>query len=200
MTPQALRVLRTYKNLEIPIAGDYTIDPAHTSVEFVARNFVITKVRGRFIDVSGTITVGDEPQDSHVEALISVASLATGNDQRDRHLRSADFFDVARYPNITFASTSITGTPMGTWVVTGDLTIRDITRPVSLDVAFDGASRGLRESEHIVFSTATEVNRDDWRLGWNAPAGTGGAVIGKHVRIELNVQAMAADRVAVGDK
>jgi polyisoprenoid-binding protein YceI len=187
-------MLRTYNDRELPVAGEYTIDASHTSVEFIARNLVITKVRGRFVNVSGIITIGDEPERSRVDVAINVASLTTGNTQRDRHLRSADFFDTARYPSITFTSTSVKANASRTWTVTGDLTIRDTTRPISFDVTFEGAKRAPQGREHIVFSAETEVEREDWGLGWNAPLETGGVLIGKQVRIELNVEAVASPR------
>src|SRR3954470_12471627 len=104
---QTLSILRTHDDREIPTAGEYTIDPAHTSVEFVGRHLMITKVRGRFRAVTGTITIDEVPERSHVEVEIDVASLDTGNADRDAHLRSADFFDADQYPTISFRSTSV---------------------------------------------------------------------------------------------
>ena len=139
MSDRAVSVLRTQDDRVIPVAGVYEIDGAHTSVEFVGRHLMITKVRGRFSDVRGKITIGEEPQDSHVEVEIGATSLNTGNADRDAHLRSADFFDVERYPTITFRSTAVTAQPDATWELVGDLTVRDTTREVSLQVDFDGA-------------------------------------------------------------
>src|SRR3954447_16115220 len=107
MAQPALSVLRTYNRREIPAAGSYAIDPAHASVEFVGRHLMITKVRGRFPQVSGTITIDDQPERSHVEGEREVASVAPGNPDRDGHLRSADFFDAETYPTITFRSTNV---------------------------------------------------------------------------------------------
>jgi polyisoprenoid-binding protein YceI len=120
--------LRTHDDREIPVAGEYAIDPAHTSVEFVGRHLMITKVRGRFTEVSGTITVAEEPERSHVEVALKVSSLDTGHADRDIHLRSADFFGAGRYPDITFRSTKVEPGSSGTWAVTGDLTVRDGAR------------------------------------------------------------------------
>ena len=139
MSARTVSILRSHDDRLVPVAGVYEIDGAHTSVEFVARHLMITKVRGRFSDVRGRITIAEEPEDSHVEADIGTASLSTGNDDRDTHLRSGDFFDVERYPTITFRSTSVRAVSDGTWEVVGDLTVRDTTRPVTLQVDFDGA-------------------------------------------------------------
>jgi len=196
MAQQALTVLRSYDRREIPVAGTYGIDPSHTSVEFVGRHLMITKVRGRFPDVSGTITIDDDPALSHVEVVLEVATVDTGNADRDNHLRSADFFDAERYPTITFRSTNVKEGPAGTWNVTGDLTVREITRPVTLEVDFDGASVSPLGDERIAFSAATEVDREAWGITWNVALETGGVLVGKKVRIELNVQAVAGPGVS----
>jgi polyisoprenoid-binding protein YceI len=191
---QQLSVLRTLDNREIPAPGEYTIDPAHSSVEFIGRHLMITKVRGRFPEVSGTITVDDEPERSHVEVEIQVATLETGNAQRDAHLRSADFFDAEQYPTITFRSTQVDAGDSGTWMVTGDLTVRDVSRPVTLEVDFDGANASPMGDERIAFSAAADIEREDWGLTYNVALETGGWLVGTRVRIELNVQAVASPR------
>ena len=194
MTPRLLSVLRTHDDREIPVAGEYAIDPMHTSVEFIGRHLMITKVRGRFREVSGTITVDEEPERSHVEVELTVASVDSGDRTRDGSLRSPDFFDVEKYPSITFRSTKVEAGASGAWEVTGDLTVRDITRPVTLEVDFDGANLLPNGEERIAFSAATEINREDWGLTWNMALETGGVLVGKKVRIELNVQAVASPR------
>jgi polyisoprenoid-binding protein YceI len=188
-----LSIVRTHDDRDIPVAGAYAIDPAHTSVEFVGRHLMITKVRGRFPDVSGTITIDDEPERSHVEVEIGVASIDTGNADRDSHLRSADFFDVDTYPTMSFRSTKVEASGSGTWLVSGHLTVRDVTHPVTLQVDFDGAGGSPFGDERISFSATTEVDREDWGLTWNVALETGGVLVGKKVRIELNVQAVAAE-------
>lgn len=188
---RTLGLVRTHDERDIPVAGVYTIDPAHTSVEFVARHLMITKVRGRFRELSGTITIDQEPERSHVEVEIDVASVDTGDNDRDQHLRSADFFNVADHPRMSFTSTSVMASDSATWHVTGDLTVRGVTRPVMLQVDFDGASTSPAGDERIAFSAATEVDREDWGLAWNMGLEAGGVVVGKRVRIELNVQAVA---------
>jgi polyisoprenoid-binding protein YceI len=192
MSSQTVSVLRTRDDRVVPVAGVYQIDGAHTAVEFIGRHLMITKVRGRFSDVRGQITIEDEPTKSHVEVEIGVASVSTGNGQRDAHLRSGDFFDVERYPTITFASTGVKPLRDNTWEVVGDLTVHGTTRPVTLQVDFDGGGASPFGDERIGFSAAAEVNREDFGLTWNVALETGGFLVGKSARIELAVQAIAA--------
>jgi polyisoprenoid-binding protein YceI len=117
--------------------------------------------------------------------------VSTGNADRDTHLRSPDFFDVDKFPHITFRSTKVEADKSGTWAVTGDLTVRDVTRPVTLQVDFDGASGSPMGDERVGFTAATEVDREDWGLTWNMALETGGVLVGKKIRIELNVEAVA---------
>lgn len=196
MSDQTVTVLRTRAERVIPVAGVYDIDAAHTSVEFVGRHLMITKVRGRFTDVRGRITVGEQPEDSHVEVEIAASSLSTGHPDRDNHLKSADFFDVEHYPTITFKSTKATPQPGGAWELVGDLTVRDTTRPVSLQVEFDGADASPMGDQRVGFSAATDINREDFGLTWNMALESGGLLVGKVVRIELAVQAVALGAAA----
>src|SRR5207248_9663659 len=197
MSKQALTVLRTRDDRLIPVAGVYELDAAHTSVEFVGRHLMITKVRGRFSDVRGRITIDDEPTKSHVEVEIGVASVSTGNDDRDAHLKNADFFDVEHYPTMTFASTGVKPVGDNTWDLLGDLTVHGTTKPVTLQVEFDGGGASPMGDERIGFSAATEVDREDFGLTWNVALETGGLLVGKSARIELAVQAIAAAKAAV---
>jgi polyisoprenoid-binding protein YceI len=181
---------REYEGGVVPAPGVYDIDAKHTSVEFVARHLMITKVRGRFDDVSGTITVAEVPEDSSVDVKIGATSVRTGEDQRDSHLRSADFFDTDTHPTWTFRSTAV-ARHGDQWKVTGDLTIRDVTRPVVLDVEFDGANITPWGTSALGFSASTEIDREAWGLTYNQVLETGGVMVGKKVRIELNVEAIA---------
>src|SRR5438874_5046617 len=192
MSSQTVSVLRTRDDRVIPVAGVYEIDGAHTSVEFIGRHLMITKVRGRFSDVHGQITIADEPEDSHVEVEIGVASVSTGNDDRDAHLKSGDSFDVEHYPTIAFASTAVRPLREDTWELVGDLTVHGTTRPITLQVDFDGGGASPMGDERIGFSAATEVDREDFGLTWNVTLETGGILVGKTARIELAVQAIAA--------
>src|SRR2546427_3311251 len=197
MSSQTVSVLRTRDDREILVAGVYEIDGAHTSVEFVGRHLMITKVRGRFSAVRGQITIDEEPTKSHVEVEIGVASVSTGNGDRDTHLKSGDFFDVEHYPTITFASTGVKPLRDNTWELAGDLTVHGTTKPVTLQVDFDGGGASPMGDERIGFSAATEVNREDFGLTWNVALETGGLLVGKTARIELSVQAIAAAKAAV---
>ena len=192
MTSRTVSVLRTHDDRVIPVPGVYAIDGAHTSVEFVGRHLMITKVRGRFTDVRGQITIGEEPEASHVEVEIGAGSLSSGNADRDAHLKNADFFDVERYPTITFRSTDVRALRDNTWELVGDLTVRDTTRQVTLQVDFDGADVSPFGDERIGFSAATDLDREDFGLTWNMALETGGLLVGKTARIELSVQAIAA--------
>jgi polyisoprenoid-binding protein YceI len=196
MSDRTVSVLRTHDDRVIPVAGVYDIDGAHTSVEFVGRHLAITKVRGRFSDVRGRITIGEDPEESHVEVEIGAASLSTGNADRDAHLRSEDFFAVEHYPTIAFRSTAVTALPDNTWELVGDLTVRDTTKPVTLQVDFDGADISPIGDERVGFSAATDINREDFGLTWNMALETGGLLVGKTARIELAVQAIAGSEAA----
>ena len=176
---------------EVPAAGNWQIDRSHTSVEFVARHLMIAKVRGRFTDVAGTIEIGDVPEQSSAHVTIQAASIATGDDGRDAHLRSADFLDVERFPTLEFHSSKVTKEG-SQWLLAGDLTIRDATRPVVLEVEFDGAATDPWGNSKIAFTATTQVNREDFGLTWNAPLEAGGVVVGPKVRIDLNVEAVRA--------
>ncbi len=189
---RTISVLRTVDDRQVPRAGEYVIDPAHTSVEFVVRHMMISNVRGRFREVSGTITVDEMPERSHVEVEFRAASVDTGIGERDRHLRSPDFFDAERHPTIRFRSTKVEPGPSGFWDVTGDLTILDVTRPVILEVAFEGANASATGGERIAFTAAADVNREDWGLIWNQALEAGSVLVGKMARIDVNVEAVSS--------
>jgi polyisoprenoid-binding protein YceI len=181
---------RQHNGTVVPAPGVYDIDAKHTSVEFVARHLMITKVRGRFDDVAGTITVADVPEQSSVEVTIGASSVRTGEDQRDAHLRSGDFFDVEKHPQWTFKSTGVEQAGEQ-WKVTGDLTIAGVTKSVVLDVEFDGANITPWGTSALGFSASTEIDREQWGLSYNQVLETGGVMVGKKIRIELNVEAVA---------
>ena len=183
-------LVRTHEGREIPHPGTYELDRGHSGVEFVARHLMISKVRGRFAEFDGRIDIAEVPQDSSVEVTVQAASVDSGEPTRDGHLRSPDFFDVERYPTIKFRSTRVEPDKSGTWKVQGDLTVRDITKPVTLTVDFDGATRDPWGNERLGFAASTELDREEWGLTWNQPLETGGFLVGKKVRIELGVEAI----------
>lgn len=176
---------------EVPglVAGTWTLDPVHSEVGFTARHLVVAKVRGRFTTFSGAITVGANPLDSTVTATIDANSVVTGDENRDAHLRSADFFEVDKHPEITFHSTSVH--PKGSdFVVTGDLTIHGVTHSVDLALEFNGVSPDPWGGTRAGFSAATEISRKDYGLEFNIPIEGGGVVVGDKVKINLEIEAV----------
>jgi polyisoprenoid-binding protein YceI len=183
----------TIEGIEIPEPGDWQLDPVHTSVEFVARHLMVTKVRGKFTDVSGTIHLAEEPAESWVEAKIDPVSVETGDEQRDAHLRSPDFFDVERYQDITFRSTEVEGSSPSHFLVHGDLSVHGITRPVALEVEYHGVTSDPWGGRRAGFSASTELNREDFDLTWNIALEAGGVVVGKKIRLEFEIEAVHQD-------
>jgi polyisoprenoid-binding protein YceI len=168
----------------------YALDPAHTTVEFVVRHLMITKVRGRFTAFDGQVELepgSDLP--TVIRATIDAASIDTREDQRDEHLRSADFLEVEKYPKLTFESTRIDGTP-DEFQIDGKLTIHGVTRDVTLTGTFEGRMTDPWGGTRVGYSATTAINRKDYGLTWNAALETGGVVVGDEVRIELNVEAL----------
>ena len=174
----------------LPEAGLYEIDPTHSAVDFVVRHLVAAKVRGGFKSFSGSIVIGDTPEQSSVNVEIDVASITTGVDDRDAHLRSADFFDVGNHPTATFASTSVSPRGGSDYAVTGDLTIAGVTRSVDLDLEYAGAVADPWGNSRVVFSATTEINREDFGLTWNQALETGGVMVSKNAKIEIDVEAV----------
>jgi polyisoprenoid-binding protein YceI len=178
---------RTVDGLELPAAGTWAIDASHSSVNFKVRHLGIAKTRGRFTGVEGTVEVGERPEDTTVAVTIDAASVETHDATRDEHLRSADFFDVANHPNLTFHSTAVRGA--GTdWVLDGELTIVGITKPVSLAVDYEGVGGDPWGGTRAGFTAKAEVNREDWGLTWNAALEAGGFLVGKTITLELEVE------------
>jgi polyisoprenoid-binding protein YceI len=183
-------VLRDYNGVEIPLSGTYDIDKAHTVVEFVARHLMISKVRGRFTSFEGSFTIGDDPTNTTLDVTIDAASISTSEDQRDGHLKSADFLEVDKYPQIAYKSTSVDIHPDGKGTVHGELTLHGITKPVDLALEFEGASAAFNDTYRVGFTASTEINREDFSLTWNQALEGGGVLVGKSVKIELDVQAI----------
>jgi polyisoprenoid-binding protein YceI len=166
----------------------WTIDPAHTDILFSAKHMMVTTVRGKFHDVDGTLFLDEaDPTRSSADIRIAAASLNTGADARDGHLRSADFFDVERYPFITFRSTEVEHVRGDHYRVTGDLTIRETTRPATFDATFLGFYIGMDGGRRAGLSARTKINRKDWDLGWNVALEAGGWLVGEDVTIDIEV-------------
>lgn len=180
--------MRSTTAMTLPRAGTWTIDPAHTEIAFVGRHLMLTKVRGRFQDVQGTITTGSDPSETQVLVEIDMASVHSGSPERDEHLRSSDLFDVTTHPTATFRSTEIEwSATSGT--MTGELTIKGVTRPVRLAVTFAGAMVDPWGNERVAFSASTRVNREDWGIRWNMPLAMGGLAVSRDIDIEIELEA-----------
>lgn len=179
--------VREVGGVQFPAPGTWDIDPGHAEVAFVGRHFMVTKVRGRFTDVRGSIVVGESLDDSKVDVTIAMASVDSGSQARDEHLRSPELFDVERFPEATFTSTgaSWSGT-RGT--LTGELTIHGVTRPVVLDVQYEGYARDPWGGDRAMFSGQTVVNREDFGITWNMALETGGVLVSKEIRVEIDIE------------
>lgn len=184
--------LRDYKGRTVPEAGTYEIDPSHSVVEFVVRHLGLAKVRGRFNAFEGVVRIGADPTESRVDVTVDAASIDTRDEKRDAHLRSADFLDVESHPTLEFSSRQVHRRGEG-WTLEGDLTVRGVTRPVTLDLDFEGAVRDPWGQVRIGCSATTEVNREDFGLTWNQALEAGGWLVGRQVRIELSMEAVRAD-------
>jgi len=180
--------IRSIDGVEVPVAGTYEIDASHTDVGFVVRHLMLSKTRGRFPGVTGTIVIGDDPLDSSVEVSIETAGVDTGDDRRDEHLRSPDFFHVEQHPVMTYRSHAVRPAGPGRWTVEGDLTIRDVTRPVELDLAFEGGLTDPWGNVRAGFTASAQVERDDFGLGWNQLLEGGGVLVGRTVAIEIEAE------------
>jgi polyisoprenoid-binding protein YceI len=179
--------VRTIGGVELPVAGTWRIDPEHADVSFTGRHFMITKVRGRFSDVRGVVQIAPDPNHSRLEVVIGMASVDSGSAIRDEHLRSAELFDVARYPEATFRSDSVDWHGLhGT--VLGDLTIHGTTRRVELQVDFEGHARDPWGEHRAVFSARTQIDREDFGVVWNMPLETGGVLVSREIQITVEVE------------
>jgi polyisoprenoid-binding protein YceI len=186
------QAVREGEELELPSPGVWRVDPAHSSVTFSTRYMMLSKIRGRFADFDATIFVAENPEDSRLEAAIDAASIDTNHRVRDEHLRSPDFLQVDLFPTLSFQSTQVSLVDEASLQVWGDLTIRDITRPVVLDVEFLGVAPDPSGVDRAAFVGRTEIDREDWGIVWNKPLDTGGVLAGKRIDIEIEIQALKA--------
>lgn len=179
---------------DVPQAGPWTIDPAHSSVGVVAQHLGISSVRGRFTDFSGTIWfTPDGLTESRVEAVISAGSIDTGNAMRDGHLKSEDFLNVERFPQITYRSTGLDVTGADRWTVHGDLSLHGQTRPVDLDVTYFGTGADPWGGTRAAFRGIAELRREDFAINYNQVVAAGIAAIGTTLKVELDIQAVQGD-------
>lgn len=171
------------------VAGTWTLDLAHTQIGFVVRHMMVSKVRGHFEKFSGTITTAANPVDSTAEVEVDLSTITTGNDQRDGHLRSSDFFDVDNHPRMTFRSIGIRSDGED-FLVDGDLTIRGVTRPITLKVEVGGFGPDNYGGTRCGFSATAEINRRDYGVNWNAAIEGGGVVVSDKVTITIEAEAV----------
>jgi polyisoprenoid-binding protein YceI len=170
-------------------AGTYTIDASHSRVGFSARHAMVTKVRGSFNDYTGSAVVADGAATISIE--ISAASVDTRSADRDGHLQSPDFFDVANFPKITFKSTSVKDGGAGI-VVNGDLTIKDVTKPITIEFEYTGTAKDPFGNDRFGFEGEAEINRKDFGLTWNAALETGGILVSENIKLEFEISTIAA--------
>ncbi len=174
--------------------GTYSIDPAHSGIGFVARHAMVTKVRGSFNEFEGSgHWDADDPAKSNLQITIQTASVDTRNGDRDAHLSGPDFFDAEKYPHITFVSTSVESTGGDIYRVTGDLTIKDATNPITIDFEYGGAAVDAFGNHRLGLEGSTVVNRKDWGLTWNVPLDAGGVMVSDKITLEFEVSAIKSD-------
>jgi polyisoprenoid-binding protein YceI len=171
------------------IAGTWEIDPVHSEVGFIARHMMVSKVRGRFTQFSGEFVTADDPLQSSVTATIDLTSIQTGNEQRDQHIRSADFFEVDKYKTMTYRSTGLRAEG-DHYVLDGELTLKDVTKEVPLTLELNGFGPDPFGGTRAGFTATGEINRRDFGVNFSAPMETGGVVVSDKVTIQLEIEAV----------
>ncbi|MGW3626357.1 YceI family protein [Streptomyces sp. NPDC000880] len=175
------------------LTGDYTIDTAHSSFGFTARHAMVTNVRGSFGEFSGSLRLnGTDPDHSTAEIDVKIASIDTGSADRDTHLRSGDFLEAEAYPLMTFRSTHAEQLGGDSYRITGDLTIKDVTRPLAIDLEFNGSATDPFGNERVGFEGSADILRSDWGLTWNAALETGGVLVSDKVKLNFDISAIKA--------
>ena len=174
----------------LPTAGTFVLDKSHTQIGLVARHLMVSKVRGRFTDFEGTLVVAEDPAQSSVEVTIQAASISTNDENRDNHVRTNDFLSVEEFPTLTYRSTKVQLSASGDWKVTGELTIRGVTRPVVLDVQFEGVIQDPWGNQRLGFTASGEIDRNDFGVSFNAALETGGFVVSPKVKLEIEAEAV----------
>lgn len=190
MTATATAPTRTVDGTEVPATGTYALDASHSEVAFSVRHVMVSKTKGRFAEVEGTVVIAEDPLASSVDVTITAASIDTRDKGRDDHLRSPDFLDVEAHPTLTYRSRGVSAAGKGRWTVEGDLTVKGITRPVPLQISFEGGARDPWGGDRIGFTASAELDREDFGLTWNQALETGGVLVGKTVKIEIEAEAV----------
>ncbi|HKY76934.1 MAG TPA: YceI family protein [Acidimicrobiia bacterium] len=188
--PIANPAVRLVEGEELPAAGTYALDASHSQVGFAVRHVMVSKTRGRFSDFAGTVEIGENPLESSVAVTIQTASIDTRDEQRDGHLRSGDFFDAEAFPTMTYESRSVRQVGEGRYIVDGDLTIKGVTKPVPLELTFEGGAADPWGGTRIGFSAKAELDREAFGLTWNQALETGGVLVGKTVKIDIEAEAV----------
>jgi polyisoprenoid-binding protein YceI len=170
-------------------AGKWAIDPVHSEVGFSVRHMMVSKVRGRFAEFSGEIVTGQNPLESSVSADIQLSSIITGQEQRDQHIRSADFFDVEKYPTMTYRSTGVRADG-GDYIVDGDLTLKGVTKSVALKLELNGFGPDAYGGTRAGFTATGEINRKDFNVSFDAPLQNGGVVVSDKITVQLEIEAV----------
>ena len=187
--PDTTVTSRTVDGVEYPAVGTFAIDTSHTRLGFAVRHMAVSKVRGDFKDFSGTLELAEDPEDSKVSVTIQAGSVDTHDENRDNHLRTNDFFDVENHPTWTFTSTAIRPISATEWNVDGDLTIRGVTRQVTLDATLEGVVQDPYGMHRFGFSATTSIDREDFGVSFNGVMEAGGLVVGKKVDIDIEAEA-----------
>lgn len=190
MTDTLTPTTRSVNGLTLPATGTFVLDKSHTQVGFVARHLMVSKVRGRFTDYEGTIVVADDPAQSSVEVTIQAASIDTNDENRDNHVRTSDFLSAEEFPTLSFRSTGVELNAHGAWKVTGDLTVRGVTRPVVLDVEFEGVIQDPWGNQRLGFTASGEIDRNEFGVSFNAALETGGFVVSPKIKLEIEAEAV----------
>lgn len=183
---------REWQGVTVPAPGTFVIDASHTRVGFVAKHLMVTKVRGAFADVEGSFTVPENPLEASAQATMKSASLSTGSADRDAHVKSGDFLDVEKWPEVSYRSTGISGVSGDRFTVHGELTIRDVTRPVALEVEVDGVAGDPWGGERVSLTARGEIDREEFGLTWNVALEGGGVLVSKKVVLEIDAQGVRA--------
>ena len=181
---------RVWNGVQFPNAGTWTLDPTHTAVEFEARHLMVAKVKGRFGEFEGALHIAEDPTQSSTSVAIKAASIDTRTLQRDDHLRSPDFLEVEAYPELTFTSTGVEHDDGNDWKINGDLTIRGITKPVTLKMEYNGQTSDPFGGQRAFFSAETKIDRDEWGLTWNQALETGGWLVGKEIKLSIEIESV----------
>jgi polyisoprenoid-binding protein YceI len=181
---------RDWRGVTVPTPGTFVIDPSHTRVGFVAKHLMVTKVRGSFGEVEGTIVVPDDPMQASAEATMQSASITTGSPDRDAHLVSGDFLQIDSYPTVTYRSTGVVGVKGDVFTVAGELTIKGVTKPVELAVEIDGVATDPWGGERLSLTARGEIDREQFGLTWNVALEGGGVLVSKKVVLEIEAQAV----------